>query len=55
MFFLKESRQQEEIKSLRYCNGSNDCGNGSTFNKEKNKQVHGQNQVRDDNNGSCSS
>ena len=40
---------------MRYCNGSNDCGHGENFDKVKNTQIHGQNQKRDSNGGSCPS
>lgn len=38
---------------MRTCNGSNDCGYDITFDKQKNTQVHGQNQKRDSSGGSC--
>lgn len=37
------------------CNGSNDCGYGELFDKSKNTQMHGKNQKRDSNPGSCQS
>lgn len=56
MNFEKQLNIQKPGDQILTCNGTNNgCGNGDTFDKKLNTDVHGQIQVRDSNPSSCTS